>query len=196
MLSVLVTLALSQNPAWVDAARAQLGTPYELGGRKRKPGEGLDCEGVVFAAAEKVTGCGWKSYSYNPTTLVAKKQLGAPVPGLNPVSTQKLDVSKLQPGDVLMLIAPDPNPKEGPIGKLDGTDVWVWHVGLYAGDGKWIVGDHFAGRAVETDLLAYLNEHADTYSGVFVTRPAGEKPKPCRKHAPIPTQAKPLGATP
>jgi cell wall-associated NlpC family hydrolase len=187
MLFALVSLVLSQNP-WVDAARQQLGTPYEFGGRKRAQGEGLDCQGLVFSAAERVTGCGWKSYSYNPTTLVSKKQLGAPVPALSPVATKDLELSKLQPGDVLMLVSPAMNPKEGPIGKLDGVDVWVWHVGLYAGNGTWIVGDHFAGKVVETELLAYLNEHADTYSGIFVTRPAGAKPKPCRKHAPIPAQ--------
>jgi hypothetical protein len=182
MLSVFVTLALAQNP-WVDGARTQLGTVYELGGRRRVPGEGIDCLGVVFAGAERATGCGWKSFSYDPTELVAKRQLGAPVEGLAPVSSKALDVSKLRPGDVLMLVAADRNPKEGPIGQLDGVDVWVWHVGLYSGDGKWIVGDHFAMKAVEVDLLAYLNEHADTYSGVFVTRPPGVKPKPCRTKA-------------
>ncbi|MFT3706070.1 MAG: hypothetical protein QM817_00245 [Archangium sp.] len=187
MLTLLMTIALSQNP-WVEGARSQVGTFYELGGRRRAPGEGIDCLGVVFAGAERATGCGWKSFSYNPTELVAKKQLGTPVEGLNPVTSKSLELSKLQPGDVLMLVAADKNPKEGPIGKLDGVDVWVWHVGVYAGDGKWIVGDHFAMQAVETDLLAYLNEHADTYSGVFVVRPPGVKPKPCRKHALLPTR--------
>jgi cell wall-associated NlpC family hydrolase len=182
MLSFLVTVALAQNP-WVDGARTQLGTFYELGGRRRSANEGIDCLGVVFAGAERATGCGWKSFSYNPTELVSKKQLGAPVEGLNPIASKSLDVSKLQPGDILMLVSADRNPKEGAIGKLDGVDVWVWHVGMYAGDGKWIVGDHFAMQAVETELVAYLSEHADTYSGVFVVRPPGVKPSPCRKKA-------------
>lgn len=179
MLSVVFALALSQNP-WVEGARAHLGTTYELGGRKRR-GEGLDCLGVVLAGAERASGCGWKSFSVNPTELVALRSFGAPVEGLSPVASGSLDVSALQPGDVLMLVAADRNPKEGPIGRLDGVDVWVWHVGVYSGDGQWIVGDHFAGQTVETPLLAYLQAHADTYSGVFVTRPPGQKPARCRR---------------
>ena len=50
--------------------------------------------------------------------------------------------------------------------------------------GKWIVGDHFAGQVVETDLAAYLKEHADTYEGVWVLRPAKVAPTKCRRHDP------------
>lgn len=173
----------------VEAARGLLGTPYEFGGRLRaRPGgrrEGLDCQGLVFLAAERVERCGWRSFSVLNVDTVRTGELGAPVPGLAPVASAKLDVSRLRPGDYLMLVGPGANPAEGPIGQLDGEDVWVWHVGLYAGGGRWIVGDHFAGAVVEVDLTAYLAEHADTYSGVFVTRlTSGPRPPRCRPKRP------------
>lgn len=169
----------------VEAARGQLGTPYEFGGRLRVKAdgtrEGIDCQGVVFLAAERVGRCGWRSFSVLNVDTVRTGELGAPVPGLSPVATSTLDVSRLRPGDYLMLVGPGANPAEAAIGQLDGVDVWVWHVGLYAGNGRWIVGDHFAGAVVEVDLAAYLAEHADAYSGVFVTRmTAGPRPTRCR----------------
>ena len=166
----------------VVQARGFLGTPYSFGGR----GNGaLDCMGTVFAAAERVQACGWKSFSVYPSKLAVDGSLGASVPGLTPVATAKLDVALLKPGDVLMLVADDVNPREPAIGTLDGHAVWVWHMGLYAGDGKWIVGDHFAGKVVEVDLAAYLKEHADTYEGLWVLRPVTVAPAKCRTHAPM-----------
>jgi hypothetical protein len=141
---------------------------------------------VIFYALERVFGCGWRSYSVYPTKSVARRELGQRVAGLDPVPTEKLDVQRLLPGDVLMLVGPAENPAEPAIGRLGGDPVWVWHTGLYAGGGKWIVGDHYAGRAVETDLLEYLRAHRDVYSGLFVTRII-ERPKlrRCRKHRPM-----------
>lgn len=170
----------------VLAARSVLGTPYQFGGRLRPGATGIDCQGVVFFAAEAIGRCGWKSFAVNPTETVLRRELGVPVKGLAPVRSDQLDIGKLQMGDVLMLVAPDRNPLEGPIGQLDGGDVWVWHVGVYSGNGKWIVGDHFAGRAIETHLAAYLTEHARTYRGVFVTRmEKGPAPARCRRHPPM-----------
>ncbi|MFO0594673.1 MAG: hypothetical protein U0228_05200 [Myxococcaceae bacterium] len=174
----------SPEQAWLEGARAQLGVPYTFGGRRRR-GDGIDCLGVVLAGAERATGCGWRSFPVDPTALVNAKVLGVPVEGLAPIKSSALDLTQLRPGDVIMLVAPDENPKEGPIGTLDGRPVWVWHMGLYAGDGRWIVGDHFAGQVVEVPLAPYLAEHADTYTGVFITRPPGPLPQPCRKHAPL-----------
>ena len=102
-----------------------------------------------------------------------------------PVASDKLDVSKLLPGDVLLLVGLGENHAEPAIGLLDDARVWVWHTGMYAGDGKWIVGDHYAGRVVETDLRRYLELHRE-YVGVFVTRMTdGPSPHRCRKHGPM-----------
>lgn len=173
--------------AVVLAARAHLGVPYVLGGRRRNANDGLDCQGVIFFALEKVFGCGWRSFSVYPTRSVQRKELGAPVPGLSPVATEKLDVRALRPGDVVMMVGRDENPAEGSIGTLVGakgerTPVWVWHTGIYTGEGKWIVGDHYAGEVVEVPLMPYLRAHADAYQGVFVTR-IGKRPRPqrCRR---------------
>lgn len=175
-----------KNEKFVTAAREVLGVPYQFGGRMRRPGEGIDCQGVLFYAAERVGRCGWKSYSVFPTQSVPAGELGQPVEGMAPIATSELDVSRLQPGDVLQLVGFDPNPAEPRIGLLKERPVWVWHTGVYSGGGKWIVGDHFAGRVVEVDLAAYLAEHADVYAGLLVTRMKdGPRPTRCRQHRPM-----------
>lgn len=192
VLSVAIALVAAQAlpvGAGLDASMALLGTPYEWGGRLRGK-EGVDCMGVVLAAAERASGCGWRSYSVKPTELVSGGQWGAPVEGLAPVSTAGLDVSRLQKGDVLLLVGPMANPAEPAVAALEGTPVWVWHVGLFAGDGAFVVGDHHAGKTVVEPLLPYLIAHADEYAGVFVLRGPAKKPERCRRHAPLAPPAK------
>lgn len=179
--------AASTPERFVVAARELLGVPYQFGGRLRQPGEGIDCQGVLFYAAERTGRCGWKSFSVMPTHSVPAGELGLPVEGLSPVAASALDVSRLEVGDMLFLVGFDENPAEPNIATLNGRAVWVWHTGVYSGEGRWIVGDHFAGKVVEVDLKGYLAEHADTYAGVVVLRMAkGPKPLRCRKHAPMP----------
>lgn len=170
--------------AYVEAARALLGTPYRLGGRMRNAEDGIDCQGVLFLAAQAIRRCDWRSYSVYPTRSVAARELGAPVPGMAPVASRALDPRKLLAGDVLLLVGFQENPAEGPIGELEGRKVWVWHTGLSSGSRRWIVGDHYAGEAVEVDLADYLSAHADAYAGVVVTRMEhGPAPKRCRRCA-------------
>ncbi len=167
----------------LERARKYLGTPYEFGGRNRLVSggrrEGIDCQGLVFLAAQALTKCSWKSFSNLNVEQVSRKELGAPVEGMAPIASADLELTKLEAGDSLMLVATEQNPAEAPIGRIGEQDVWVWHVGLCAGDGTWVVGDHDAGAVVETDLKASLAEHADVYSGVFVMRMASA-PKPAR----------------
>ncbi|MDP3233567.1 MAG: hypothetical protein Q8S33_26355 [Myxococcales bacterium] len=188
LLLLMITLPSQALPptsakSLLERARSYLGTPYEFGGRNRLVSggrrEGIDCQGLVFLAAQALTRCSWRSFSTLNVEQVARKELGTPVEGLAPIASANLDVTKLELGDYVMLVAPDQNPAEAAIGKLGEQDVWVWHVGLYAGEGKWIVGDHYAGAVVETDLETYLTDHADVYTGVFVMRMASA-PKPTR----------------
>ncbi|MGA9523738.1 MAG: hypothetical protein WBV82_19915 [Myxococcaceae bacterium] len=169
----------------VSSAREVLGVPYDFGGRMRVSGdrvEGIDCQGVLYYAAERVGTCGWKSFSVFPTVSVARGELGTAVEGMAPIASEKLDVSKLKPGDVLLLVGFEENPAEPAMGLLEDRKVWVWHTGMYSGDGRWIVGDHFAGSVLETDLRQYLAAHRG-YVGVFVTRmDQGPAPHRCRKH--------------
>lgn len=161
------------------AARQLLGTPYELGARS--PGKGLDCQGVIFVAAQSVRSCSWRSYSVYPTKTVEWRELGEPVPGLSPVSRAELDTAKLEPGDHVMLLSPAENSAEPALTELGGAKQWVWHVGLYAGDGQWLNADPFAGKVAEQPLAAYLAEH--DYSGIYVTRMKnGPTPARCRRH--------------
>lgn len=177
---------VSPQERFVAAAREVLGVPYDFGGRLRDAGDGIDCQGVLFYAAERVGPCGWKSFSVMPTQSVPAGALGVAVEGMAPVASSALERSRLRPGDVLLLVGYGQNPAEPAIGTLEGQPVWVWHTGLYSGEGKWIVGDHFAGKAVEVDLKQYLANHADSYAGLVVTRMAdGPRPKRCRKHAPM-----------
>lgn len=93
---------------------------------------------------------------------------------------------------MLHFLGPAVNPAEPSITTLDGAAQWVWHMGLYAGSGRFLVGDHFAGAAVDQEIVAYLQAHADVYIGVLVARIADRpKPKRCRVVA---TQRAPAGA--
>lgn len=180
--------ALSRTTAarMVAAARELLGVPYELGGRLRTPTQGTDCQGVIFHAAQAVSGCGWRSFSVYPTLTVQSGELGQPVFSSGPLWSRDLDISRLEPGDMLFLVQLVENPAEGPIGTLDGAPAWVGHTGMYTGEGRWIVGDHFAGAVVEVPLAAYLEEHRDSYPGLVVLRmKTGPSPARCRKHAPM-----------
>lgn len=175
-----------ENERFVAAARELLGIPYQFGGRMRRPGEGIDCQGVLFYAAERVGRCGWKSFSVFPTQSIPAGELGPPVEGLAPIASSELELSRLEPGDVLQLVGFDSNPAEPHIGKLKERPVWVWHTGVYSGGGRWIVGDHFAGQVVEVDLAKYLADHSDVYAGLVVTRmKGGPHPRQCRQHQPM-----------
>ena len=123
-----------------------------------------------------------------PTRSIPAGELGARVAGLAPIATRDLDTKRLLRGDVLWLVGPAHNPAEPAIAELDGAPVWVWHTAIYAGDGRLLAGDHFAGRVVEEPLLPYLRAHDDVYTGLIVTRldDAPMRPtKGCRKHAPM-----------
>jgi hypothetical protein len=110
------------------------------------------------------------------------KELGARVPGLDPVSTADLRTEYLLPGDIVLLVDAQENPAEPAIAKLNGEPVWVWHTGIYSEDGKWIHADFFSSKVTEEDLKEFLHKH--TFGGIFVTRMSrGPKPKRCRRHA-------------
>jgi cell wall-associated NlpC family hydrolase len=182
-------LAPGKAKKMVQAARGLLGVRYQLGGRLRKPGEGTDCQGVIFQAAAAIGPCGWDSFSVFPTITVKQGELGEPVFGSDPVASADLKIAELEPGDMVFLVAPTRNPAEGPIGKLGGVDVWVWHTGMYTADGMWIVGDHHHGAVVEVPLQRYLDKYTE-YSGALILRMKdGPKPQTCRHHPPMDRRA-------
>ena len=157
---------LPGDPTLVDAARNYMGRPYNFGGR----GATLDCMGLVFLAWSDAGRGPWRPLSVNPTTLVSKRQLGDPVPGASPVLSTQLQTSSLAPGDVLFFLSGAQNPAEPALVTLDDEALWVWHMGMYAGEARFVVGDHFAGQVVEEPLPAYLAEH-DNYVAVYAVRP-------------------------
>ncbi len=176
----------AKQQTFLSHARELLGVRYEFGGRLKTLLGGIDCQGLLFYAAERIGRCGWKSYSVYPTKTVADGELGRPVTGAAPVATAALDLKRLEPGDILNFVGFAENPAEPKLTQLDGRDVWVWHTAIYSGEGRFIVADHFAGKVVELELLPYLREHANDYAGIFATRMAdGPKPARCRRHAPM-----------
>jgi hypothetical protein len=191
LLVPIVALTLSLPPAAqakvVAEARKAEGVAYHLGGRLgggRAKVEGLDCQGLVFFALQSLTSCGWRSWSVNPTESV-KGELGKPVDGLEPVAAADLEakLDELEPGDVVWFLDPTQNPAEPALTALAETPHWVWHVGLYTGDGNVITGDPFAGEVKEEPLVAYVNAH---YAGIYVTRmERGPKAAQCKAHAPM-----------
>jgi cell wall-associated NlpC family hydrolase len=178
--ALMTALPPNEQEKLVVEARKVLGVPYVLGGRMRNDKDGLDCQGLIFFALQSISQCGWRSWSVMPTTSV-KGELGLPVQGANPVASDKIDVALLQPGDIIWFVDPIQNPAEPSIASLDDKPVWVWHTGMYSGDGKFIAGDHFAGKVIEEPLIAYAKLH---YSGIFVSRmKAGPEPAVrCRTH--------------
>lgn len=154
--------------------------PYRLGGRMRGPDDGLDCQGLVFYSVERLGPCAWRSFSVFPTESILGGELGRAI--LQPTLTAELDLQVLRPGDVLWMVGYSENPKEPAIGVLGGRPVWVWHLALYAGEGRMIAGDHHAGEVAELELRPYLADHADEYAGVLVTRLDGPPaPRRCRR---------------
>ena len=57
---------------FVAAARELLGVTYRFGGRLQGDEPGIDCQGLVFYAAERIGPCRWKSFSTLPTSVAIK----------------------------------------------------------------------------------------------------------------------------
>ncbi len=171
----------------VTAARTYLGRPFSWGGRDRE----LDCLGLIFLSWQDVTGTSWKRISVYPTKMVAREQLGAPVPGLDGVRSAAIPWDQLEPGDFLLFLGSAENPAEPALTTVDGTPMWVWHTGLYSGgpERRFVVGDHFAGQVVETSLPRYLRQEGSGYEGLFVVRPALPSGDIDALHVPPPADA-------
>jgi cell wall-associated NlpC family hydrolase len=187
----LLLAATDPGQALLDEARPLIGQPYDLGGRLQA-GRGTDCQGIVFYAAERVQRCSWKSFSVMPTTTVSAEEFGRPVRGASPVRIGELDVSLLKPGDVLLFLNTTVNPAEPALTMLDEDPVWVWHMGLYAGEGRVLHADPFANAVVEEDLRTLLAHHGSWVQGVTALRLDGPpKPRVCRRGARMPNVASP-----
>ena len=166
---LVVVIAVGWAASLVDSAREYTGTPYRFGGRDAE----LDCMGLAFRAWTDARGESWKGISVNPTEIVAKRQLGVPVPRLDGVRTADIDWALLQPGDVLFFLGAQENVREPSLVTLGVSPMWVWRMGIYSNgvERRFIAGDHFAGQVAEMSLRDYFLAHSDVYAGIYVTRP-------------------------
>jgi len=177
MLVVPAGLSPRRAEKLLAAARKLLGLesrPEEPSG-ELKP---IDYLKLLFYAAEGLSPCSWRSYSVLPTQLVKNRELGVPVPGMDPLATRFIDLGRLKAGDIVLMLSDRISDAEPPLAVIDRKKVWVWHGGIFSGDGKWIHADFSSGKVVEEDLVDFINEHA--YPGIFVLRmSSGPAPSKC-----------------
>jgi len=196
--SAVAQSAVAQSPPTYGERLLQKALPlegvdYDLGGRLqattangKRTQRGTDCQGVLFYAFERLTGCGWRSYSVMPTKTAKNGELGKPVPGLTPVATGDLPhkLTQLQKGDVVFLLSSVENPAEPSLVDVNGEAQWVWHTAFYAGadpkGGRIFHADVFTGEVRFDVLVPYLTAH--DYSGIYVLRPSAQsRPRRCRR---------------
>ncbi len=129
--------------------------------------------GLVFVAYQRVTGTPWRRHSYLPSRLAAQGTLGKPVAGLECVGRERLDYALLRPGDIILILRFQENPKEPPLCSLNGHDAWVWHMGLFTGSSEnaFLHADPFYGVVNEAPLRDYLSNTWLSNEGVCVIRP-------------------------
>jgi hypothetical protein len=126
----------------ISAAEKHLGKPYVMGGRDGRQGcldgkrrvrcpQGIDCLSLIFFAFEDVLGTPWRKFSVIPSVLLERRELGAPVPGVEGVLRQELDPAKLRKGDVLFFLLQDYNLGADRPLLVRGEDRYgVWHTAL------------------------------------------------------------------
>lgn len=180
-LGLLLLLASAPSPGQTLLRHALTleGVEYDLGGRLQ-PGRGIDCQGIVFYALERMGRCDWRSWSVMPTKTFARQELGPPVVP-QPMLADAIVADKLREGDILYFLAPTENPREAPSFEIDvdgkATPLWVWHMGIYAGDGHVLHADPFrAGKVAKQPFSVVMN---NGFVALFATR-IGAKTKPAR----------------
>lgn len=147
----------------IAAARERLGEPYRWEGRGTSRLPGYDCLGILFRSFGSIDGQRWSSYEVNPSQLVAGGKLGRPVPGLDGVLKEDLDVALLQRGDVLYFLWLGYRIPDDPLMTTTLGEYWPWHTAMYVGEGR--VLHARPGGAVQEDALEDV-----VFDALFVTR--------------------------
>ena len=132
-----VEVAASNNPhieAAMTRAEGYLGTPYRPSGRDTTRLPGLDCQGVIYLAYGSVSNTPWRSYSVDPSVVIASGMLGETVESLAGVTREGLELERLERGDVLYFLLANYVIEDEPLWVEGETRYWPWHTGIYWGD--------------------------------------------------------------
>jgi len=149
----------------VVEARKSLDVPFRWEGRGTKRLPGLDCLGLLFKSLEATTGLSWKKWSVAPSRLI--EQLEGRQFTIYLKKNRDLAIKRrMNSGDIVFLMWADMPTWDKPTGKvekieLDGSrrmaPMWIWHTGIYSGNGKFIHASPYSGGVVEEDLLDFSN---------------------------------------
>ena len=153
---------------FVENAKKYLGTEYIWGGRLTENNPGLDCLGLIFLPYSKTFKTKWTEISVNPSEIVKNEQLGKPVEGLEGVLTKDVNLSKLEEGDIIYLLAKERKINDEPLAEINGKKYWPWHTGIYSNKEKNLFL-HAAplNKVIEQNFKDYIQQTSD---GIFVTR--------------------------
>jgi hypothetical protein len=154
---------------FINNARKNIGVDYKWEGRLTKRLPGLDCLGEIFIPYAETFGGSWRDFSYNPSEIIEKEQLGTPVQGLDGVLKEDIDFSKFKEGDIIYFLS-DNKIKDKPLAEIDNQKYWPWHTAIFSNENRYkiIEASHSKGEVVERDIFEILKENRT--KGIFVTR--------------------------
>lgn len=121
------------------------------------------------------------------TDAFARGEFGDLVEGFAPVRSEDAKFDSLRAGDLLFFAGPLNNPGEPAAATVDGVGLWFAHTGMFTGEGRFIVGDHHAGKTIETDPRAYLRSYPYPY--IFAVRPVSRPNVKVCRFAKVPLRA-------
>ncbi|MEM0438329.1 MAG: hypothetical protein QXU54_03460 [Candidatus Micrarchaeia archaeon] len=179
----MVEIAQTKTTAAIaDNAEKYLGIPYYFGGRDSKQNPGLDCLGLVFKSIQDTYGKDWSQWSVMPSKLIRQLGRGSDRTLLEDEVTRESISLNFKRGDILFFLSPYEN-RDEPVRKLEykdergqkkKLDLWVWHVAIYAGEGKIIHASSYDENytVLKEDLYEFYKRN--NISGIIAVTYGGE----------------------
>jgi cell wall-associated NlpC family hydrolase len=118
----------------VQMAGKYLGTPYGWGGRLTKKNPQMDCLGLLFRSIQRMYGIPWQRWSTTPSELINQLTPDGS-PGQTICVKDSIALASLKNGDFLFFLGTDPLADLPVSVDAAGNLLYVWHTGIYAGNG-------------------------------------------------------------